>query len=95
LVSLPGEEPAAAAAPIDDVLDSKVKAAIASFIAKAKGGKVKKADLPSLVFGDPALLADPQRNDIINLLVADDNFITAGAAQGLWAFGGGVISKAA
>jgi hypothetical protein len=95
VVSLPGEEAAPAAAPVDNNLNVKVQTAILDFIAKAKGGKVKKADLPSLIFGDPVLLADPQRNDIINMLVADDNFLTAGVAEKLWAFSGGVISKVA
>jgi len=94
VVALPGEE-GVDAAPSDGELDGATKAAILGFIDKAKGGKVKKADLPSLVFGDPALLAHPKRNEMINLLVADDNFLAAGAAQGLWSYLGGILAKAA
>jgi hypothetical protein len=95
IVSLPGEEAAAPAAVVDGELNMATQGAIMGFIAKAKGGKVKKADLPSLIFGDPVLLAHPKRNEMINLLVADDNFLIAGSVEKLWAFDGGVISKAA
>jgi len=94
VVALPGEAPANSAA-VDGELNMATQAAIMGFIAKAKGGKVKKADLPSLIFGDPALLAHPKRNEMINLLVADDNFLAAGAAEKLWSFDGGIIAKAA
>jgi hypothetical protein len=96
VINLPGEE-AAEGPPATDTqaLTDKTLAAVLKFLAAAKSGKVKKADLPSLIFADPALLADPQRNELINLLVADDKFLTGGAAQKLWAFEGGVISKAA
>ena len=94
VVSLPGEAPTAAVA-VDDALADKTRGAILGFIAKAKGGKIKKADIPSLIFSDPALLADPMRNDIINLLVSDDNFLKVMAAEGMWSFDGGIIAKAA
>jgi len=94
IINLPGETatPAAAAA-ANGELTIATQTAVAGFVAKAKGGKVKKADLPSLFFSDPVLLAHPMRNEMINLLVADDNFLTAGAGEGLWGFDGGVISK--
>ena len=91
IVTLPGEEGeggGGAATEVKAGIQLKATAAVLKFIAETKSGKVKKADLPSKVFADPELLADTDRNEIVNLMVADDTFLTAGP----WKFEGGVLS---
>jgi hypothetical protein len=85
LYALPGEEAGTVAA---GGLNDKAIAAISRLLGAAKGGKIKKADIPTLFFSDPELAADPQRNDMMGLLMADDAVLNAGP----WKFEGGVIS---
>ena len=86
LVSLPGEGGAAASAGGSAVTDKAI-AAVEKFLAAAGKKGVKKADLPVMVLGDAELLADPDRDAILTMMVTDDSFLNAGP----WKFSGGVI----
>jgi hypothetical protein len=76
-----------AAPPTDTALVDKANAAILRYVAAAGKKGVKKADLPMLVIQDAELASDPDRNDLMAMMVQDDSFLTAGP----WEFTNGVI----
>jgi hypothetical protein len=93
IYALPGEAggagPSAAVAVAGGLAD-KAKEAVLRYVEAAGKKGVKKSDLPMLVIQDATLAADPDRNEVMSLLVKDDSFLAAGP----WTFASGVIKAA-
>lgn len=84
VVSLPGEKAAAAQQQKSDI-SGKVTEAILGFIAEAKGNRVQKATMPTLIFS--RYVSDPDRNEMLTLAF-DDDFLRSGP----WSYVDGILS---